>query len=328
MHFPTGSVTAARYIDQILEPMLTDVDERKNNKTTRKHWNSRVRPLFTDKMAGRRGTRSKLVAAFLETILAASKECTRTDFAAMDGGEFFIGAANRDVLINFLARKQASGDYKMCLEPTVADKTIQFADIDEVPPNFDFSLFLAFVVDEYNRLVTDKVKPDMIKDVLIFKREDSARYHIYIPCLFGEVSKAVREEISKAVNISYTKPVIDLAANTIRIEGFEKWDRDTKQFLAGSRYLPTGGAAQNLTVINLLNEVWLNPRGWDEQDATVVAGCKHKAVVGGNKDQDSDGNADLVIDNGEENAESENPSKEGSLDIVHKVISDEKGSQY
>lgn len=275
-------------------------------------------------MAGRRATKSKLLAAFSGRILAQSEECTRSDFAAMDGGAFFIGAANRNVLIEFLAQKQASGDYKIGLVPTLADKTIYFADIDELPSNFDFRLFLALLVDEFNRLVTDKVKPVTIKDVLILKREDSARYHVYIPCLFGEVSKAVREKISKAVNISYAKPVIDLAANTIRIEGFEKWDRDAKQFIAGSRYLPTGGAAQNLTIIKLLNEVWLNPRGWDEQDATVVAGCKHKAVVGGNKDQDSDGNADLVFDNGEEKAESEIPSsKEASLDIVHKVISDE-----
>ena len=274
-------------------------------------------------MAGRRGTKSKLLAAFSRTILDPSEECTQSDFAAMDGGAFFIGAANRDVLIEFLARKQALGDYKIGLVPTLADKTIYFADIDEVPSNFDFSLFLALLVDEYNRLVIDKVKPATIKDVLVLKREDSARYHVYIPCLFGKVSKDVRNEISKAVNTSYKKPVIDLGANTIRIEGFEKWDRGTKQFLAGSRYLPTGGAAQNLTIIKLLNEVWLDPRGWDEQDATVVAGCKHKAVVGGNKDQDNDGNADLAFDNGEEKAESEIPSKEGSLDIVHKVISDE-----
>ena len=43
-----GSVASERYIDQILEPMLTNVEERKNNASTRKSNNSRIRPLFKD----------------------------------------------------------------------------------------------------------------------------------------------------------------------------------------------------------------------------------------------------------------------------------------
>ena len=144
-------------------------------------------------------TKRKLIPTFTESILAKSRECKQSDFAAMDGGAFFIGAVNRNILIDLLVEKQAAEDYKMGLVPTIADKTIFFADIDNVPANFDFTLFLSLVVDQFNELATNKIKPATLADILIFKREDAAKYHIYIPCSFGEVSKAVRQAIYKGV---------------------------------------------------------------------------------------------------------------------------------
>ena len=41
-------VTAQKYIDHVLDPMITNVDERRNNKSTRASNNSRIRPLFDD----------------------------------------------------------------------------------------------------------------------------------------------------------------------------------------------------------------------------------------------------------------------------------------
>ena len=250
-------------------------------------------------------TKRKLIPTFTESILAKSRECKQSDFAAMDGGAFFIGAVNRNILIDLLVEKQAAEDYKMGLVPTIADKTIFFADIDNVPANFDFSLFLSLVVDQFNELATNKIKPATLADILIFKREDAAKYHIYIPCSFGEVSKAVRQAIYKGINRNYIGNIIDEAAHTIRIEGFEKYDKTTKQYIAGSRYLPKG-LAKKLKGDDLLNAVWLNPRGWDEEDETVLAG---------------------LFDNDEQKAESMNdtnvPSPEGSVDIKNKIVTEE-----
>ena len=236
-------------------------------------------------------TKHTLIATFQENILAQSVECKESDFAAMDGGAFFIGADNRNILIELLARKQAAGDYKMGLVPTIADKTIFFADVDHVPADFQPHSFLSLVAHHFNDLATDKVKEVNLNDIFVFKREDSARYHIYIPSSFGEVSKAVREAIYRAVNGNYAGNIIDEGARTIRIEGFEKYDRATKQFIAGSRYLPTG-AAKDLKGFDLLDNVWLNPRGWDEQDEAILD--------------------DLLNDNDEE--------KSPSLDVVNAKI--------
>ena len=254
-------------------------------------------------------TKAKLLTIFQENILARSEETKQSDFAAMDVGAFFIGAGNRDILIDFLAQQQAAGDYKLGLVPTIADKTIFFADIDQVPPYFDFDLFLALVVDQFNILVANTLEVATVDDVLVFKREDAAKYHIYIPGVFGKVSKAVRQRIWKEVNDTYLDPIIDEAAHTIRIEGFEKYCKETKQFIAGSRYLPMGDT-QALTGTDLFKAVWLNPRGWSEKDQTVVDGTIDKAVAGNDKDNDEE----------EEKAESVDPTRDGSLDIVkHKV---------
>ena len=48
----------------------------------------------------------------------------------MDGGKFFIGPKNKNILIELLARKQAEGDFKFGLVPNISNKTIFFADID------------------------------------------------------------------------------------------------------------------------------------------------------------------------------------------------------
>ena len=213
-------------------------------------------------------TKKKLVGIFSPTILAPN-ESKVSDFAGMDGGAFYIGSMNKGILISHLAKQQAEGDYKLGLVPTIDDMTILFGDIDHKPNDFDFALFLQRLAGKFNELATNKVKDAEDKDILITKREDSERYHVYIPCDFGEVSSAERALIYEAINEDYGEAIIDTAANTIRIEGFEKWCKETKAFLPGSRYLPIG-AAKELSYPELLEKVWLNPRGWSDQDGSVV----------------------------------------------------------
>ena len=169
-------------------------------------------------------TKQKMISAFNESITKASSDCNKSDFAAMDGGSFFIGSNNKGTLIRICADKQAAGYFLFGLVPIIANKTIFFADIDHLPDPFDFNVFLNTIMVCFNMIVTGKVKPVRSCDILVFKREDSARYHIYIPSSFGEISKDDRTSIYKLLNNNYPAPVVDEAAQTIRIEGFQKWD--------------------------------------------------------------------------------------------------------
>ena len=219
----------------------------------------------------------------------APNEALISDFAAMDGGKFFIGAKNKNILIELLARKQATGDFKFGLVPNISDKTIFFADIDGKAA-FDVELFTNALVSTFNRFVMDKVKELKYEDVILTQREDGAdHYHAYIPFEFGQVTKAARKRMWAHINKIHRAPIIDEAANTIRIEGFEKWDRVNNRFKRKSRYLPLGAAA-NLPTKELLHKIWLKPRGWLEQDEYEVldlANVLHAADEDDNKDRES-----------------------------------------
>ena len=218
-------------------------------------------------------TTQKLVAKFKQGILQPNDECKINTFVAMDNGKYYIGSVWRNILINELATRQAEGDFDYALVPVIADKTIFFADIDHIQAgNFNLDELLIRIATAWNELATEKVKDVKADVLLVFKREDRnapARYHIYVTCLFGEVSKAEREAIYKLVNEQYEAPIIDEAAHTIRIEGFKKFDRETSRYVAGSRYCPTGAASQ-MSTEELLNKVWLNPRGWADDDLAVL----------------------------------------------------------
>ena len=215
-------------------------------------------------------TRRKLCATFGDTINAPN-ETKVSDMAAMCGGSFYIGPQNKGILLQLLARHQAAGDYQLALVPTIGDSmTILFADIDHAPSDFDINLFLQRFAAKFNEIAASKVKEAHDVDVIMFKREDAKRYHAYIPAEFGEVTKAERKAIAESINEEYGAEIIDKSANTIRFEGFQKFDpRVAKAFIPGSRYLPIG-AAQTLSYDELLDRVWLNPRGWMIRDDESV----------------------------------------------------------
>ena len=197
-----------------------------------------------------------------------------------------------------------------------------FADIDHLAPECNFDDFLKVVVDKYNELA-NPIREVNVDDILVFKREDSDRYHIYIPALFGEVSKAKRVAIYKAVNSTFNEGIIDEAAHTIRVEGFMKYDREKKQFIAGSRYLPRG-KAQNLAIddlFHLLEDVWLNPSGFEEEDEFVMLD-KDECAPENLLNDDNDAKAESLPESrGQTQAAA--GSREGSVDIVNPKITPE-----
>ena len=166
-------------------------------------------------MASLGTTKRKLVHKFRDFILAPN-DILISDMAAMDGGKFFIGPYNKGILIEYLGQLQDKGDYKLALVPTLAATTIFFADVDAIPSDFELSAFLSLIATTFNSIATGRKKDVAMNDILVTKREDSAKYHVYIPAKFGEISKAVRKAIWMHVNKTLGHAIIDENANTMR----------------------------------------------------------------------------------------------------------------
>ena len=186
-----------------------------------------------------KSTREILIDTFTDSICSAN-EVTVNDIVSMEGNKFFIGKANKGVLISKLVQLQNAGHYRISLVPIAADNTIFFADVDVTPNGFDLDFFLNMVCHHFNQLASRKKKNVHKDDLIIFKKESDNRYHVYISAEWGEVSKVERKSIWNAVNNNFfAKKVIDTSASTIRFEGFLKFDNKvTNTWEPASRYLP------------------------------------------------------------------------------------------
>lgn len=219
------------------------------------------------------GNTRKYLSVFMESgIFNPNEELKQPDFVAMDGGRFYIGAQRKDDLIVGLADMLKKGNLDIGLVPVTPGNCIFFADIDDYEQDkFALDDFLVKVAGFFNHFVRNKPedKDDWCtaEDILVFEKANpkaefyGPKYHIYIPEMFGITTPVERATIYKTINIAMGQPIIDEAASTIRIEGFNKWCKEAKMFLPDSHYRPRGKAA-NMLPDDLLNAVWLQPRGW------------------------------------------------------------------
>ena len=209
-------------------------------------------------------TKRYMIGILGPNIDKATNELKQPDFVAMDIGSFYVGTANKAHLLQGLTGMLTSNAYNFGLVPVIADKCIFYADIDAVPANFVMDNFLRMTAGFFKQFVKNKTESELkFNDILVFKKEGGIKkYHIYIPEKFGITTKAEGKVIWQTINISMGSNICDTSAHSIRIEGFNKWDKDNKRFIANSRYIPTGDAA-NMSIEDRLNATWLNPRGWN-----------------------------------------------------------------
>ena len=255
-----------------------------------------------------------------------SAEMKESSFAAMDGGAYYIQSSEQSALILGLANLLRNNDYKLGLVPVIGDKCIFFADIDDIPAatldDFSFDAFMETVASCYNANVKSPVdlNPD---DFLIFVREnDDKKYHIYAPNTI--TTKKQRANIWKAVNKKYNKKIIDLSASTIRIEGFEKWDRHQSKFIAGSRYIPKGRGIIMLPS-EILEKVWLQPRGWPEESFNWMLPTSSPRRGGSPSSFEPDGESDeksLSLARTSQSSAAPAAPRASSEDLVHEDVSE------
>ena len=253
-----------------------------------------------------------------------SQKVNQSHFVAMDGGAYIIREERKPELIKLFVNLQAVGDYEFALVPIIDENpTIFFADIDYVPQQFKLHDFLEIVVKHFNKIaIKYDEEPITANDVIVFKREIFEKYHIYIEYT---VSRAVRRVIWAAINKECGDDIIDIFTSTIRIEGFNKYNRIIKGYIAKSRYVPIG-AAKELSMVELYNKVWLNPRGWtsnvgEAAGADLLNDCK---VASGNNERVARAVRILrgiLNDDNDEKSE----SKAGSPEIDEATIIEEYG---
>ena len=300
-------------------------------------------------------TRNWVIDTFDGSALMDPKKDGRRDivkfkFAAMDGGVFFIEKKNKQLFISKLAQLKESGDLRLSAVPVCANQTIFFADVDEVPAQeFDMNVLLGLLAEQFNRKASHKRKEVGYKDMLLTKRKNEEKYHIYIPKGFGEVSKDERKSITNIVNAACEKEfgckIIDPNASTIRIEGFLKFDTDKKMYKNDSEYVPIG-EAKNMSYAELLDAVWINPK------ECTIANPSGDTVLGnllGNILNDADDDEDVrrnlmslpvralpAPDNDDNKDASENNTEErpsvvgsraGSPDTMHANVTEKVAAQ-
>lgn len=108
----------------------------------------------------------------------------------MNGGSFLIGADRITDSIKLLTDMQNNNNLQSGLEPALADNCIFLADVDDTSADFNLDEFSSVVVKCFNGMVKANGKRVTADDLLVFKRQDDERYHIYVPIT---VSKAVSQ---------------------------------------------------------------------------------------------------------------------------------------
>lgn len=185
-------------------------------------------------------------------------------FVAMDGGKFYLNRMQHSELINMMVMLQAGNTRwgtdpirALALVPVLDDENIFFADIDKVPDNFHLDSFKMSIVKAINAFQNENAIQE--KDLYVFKRTNAEKYHIY--CSRFSFTKAQRTKLWGVINKAAGFDIIDTSANTIRFEGFLKWNRATSSYERGSAYMPYSHTA-GIPWPQLYLRCWLKPRGY------------------------------------------------------------------
>lgn len=184
-------------------------------------------------------------------------------FVAMDGGKFWLPDNRHDEVIDFLTELQAGPDRNggapqrnLSLVPVLAEETIFFADVDKVPAGFQLKKLLSIIAECIN-LAAKRALIASSAEIFVFKRVNAEKYHFYCPK--ATFDRSTRSAIWSAINTKFGFAVCDINCQTLRYEGFMKWDRSSNSYQPGSFYQPHGDTAR-YKWRDLYRLCWLKPR--------------------------------------------------------------------
>ena len=156
------------------------------------------------------------------------------NFTGMDGGRFLVPYYQYLPLILAL---QNSRTYNCGLTFHFNDYCKLFFDIDDRKGYtlIEIKQNIVTIINE-----TFDIENIDINDLFVTKNQSCDKYHIYTNII---VSRQTLRQIAKKVNQKMEgKQVVDEGASTLRVDGFNKWNRNTNDWSSGTRYLPVDGS--------------------------------------------------------------------------------------
>lgn len=218
----------------------------------------------------------------------------------MQGGKVFIADQQFQAIFNVL---QNTASYNHSLVYHFDEKSCFFMDIDSMA-NKALDDILLKVVDILNQ----RFELELTKENLfVTKNQSSEKYHVY--CQDIVLTRHVLKSIFEQLNADIGAPIADTNCSSLRIDGFNKFDRTTGTFSDNTRYLPLIGDID----IDFFNKTCLFA---DTKQLTQLRNpllnVRHAHNLNFSRDDDSVSNS--VHNNDDNSEESDQKSQSESVD--------------
>ena len=152
------------------------------------------------------------------------------NFVAMDGGKFSIAKETAISRMNVL---QNTSKYDLALVFHFDHACMLFLDIDNMYNQSIDSILTCVACTANEMFEVEQIESDSL---IVTKNECAERYHIYVPSVI--VTRQTLATFTKKVNTKIGYPCADVKCHTLRVDGFNKYDRDSKTWTPNTRYVP------------------------------------------------------------------------------------------
>lgn len=201
-----------------------------------------------------------------------------THFFGSDDGLFELFAADKQRLINLMAKLQEEENYSFALHPlNDHQSSIFFAQVDlslaasegaELDGDIDDmqGLILELINQKLQELYAPRnYSPARSSDIFWFKQETSNLHRIYV---IREFALRDTVEIWATMNDHYDAGIVNMQPPAFQFEGFNRWDIEQNRFIAGSRYVPIREAAK-MGWSSLYQRIFVPPHSWIYDDEAI-----------------------------------------------------------
>ena len=152
----------------------------------------------------------------------------------MDGGKFNLPLQDfTKHVYGFIQQKC----FNIGLTFHVQDKSIVFFDIDKTN-DINIDTIVIKITEECNAIFEPTSNAS---EAIVSKNESQPRYHVFFPNLVA--NKSTLKRLKTAVNNTLGFECVDSNCSTLRLDGFNKFDTNSKIWIQGSRYLPVDNSS-------------------------------------------------------------------------------------
>lgn len=219
-----------------------DEDPLTLNDTKQQYEENMIKTKFLSLIGKKRPTRT--YQAYPDCTVA--NNCSLYNWVAIDGRRFFIA---KDTVISRSLILREKKWFFNSLVPFIQDKSIFFCDIDYLGQNETIEEVIQYI----NKVLSDVYDQHLLEEIWITKSESkTGRYHVYLPqiivtkkklpILWNEINTLCREKGMKGrydtKSGRWKMPVDEECTQGIRLDGFDKFNKETRRYDTNTKYLP------------------------------------------------------------------------------------------